>query len=275
MNNKIDDLVNFVDLNNKNNEVTRKKSKSFKLFIINILTIVLLLSSGMGIKTYLDQKNDTEDIININKELKNKIVTLEEEDKVEEIDEEITEPTTKTDYSQLTKINSDMVGWITVPGTEIDISVVQTSNNDYYLTHDFNKKWNSMGWAFADYRNSFPSLDGNTIIYGHTYKRTIIFSTLKDVLKKEWLNNKDMQYITFNTLEEDLVWEVFSVYTIKKTNDYLVTSIDDDFINMIKERSIKDFNVDVSVDDKIITLSTCYNNSNTRLVVHAKKVMDN
>lgn len=268
MSNKIDNLVEFVNQNNENNEIKRKKGKGFKLFIINILTIVLLLSSGMGIKSYLDRKEDSKEIIDINNSLKEEIIVNE----VIENEEEKEEIIHKTDYSALIEKNSDMVAWLTVPGTEIDISVVQTSDNDYYLTHDFNKKWNSMGWAFADYRNNFPNLDSNTIIYGHTYKKTIIFSTLNNVLKNDWLNDKEKQYITFNTLEEDSLWEVFSVYTIKKTSDYLETSIDEDFINMIINRSIKDFDVEVDSNDKILTLSTCYINSNTRLVVHAKKV---
>ncbi len=266
MGDKIDNLLEFVDTNNKNNEIKRKKSKGFKLFIINILTIILLLSSGMGIKSYLDRKEDSDEIISINKELKEEVVIIDEKEESKE------EVISKTDYSAIFEKNNDMVGWLTVPGTEIDISVVQTSNNDYYLNHDFNKKWNSMGWAFADYRNSFPNLDSNTIIYGHTYNRTIIFSTLSDILKDEWLNDKEKQYITFNTLEENGTWEVFSVYTIPKTSDYLVISTDDEFINMITERSIKDFDVEVSSSDKILTLSTCYKSSNTRLVLHAKKI---
>lgn len=268
MNDKIDNLINFIDENNKNNEIKRKKSKKLKLFIINILTIILLISSGMGIKSYIDLKENTNEVIKINNELKKEIVINEEIETKDEKEEIIH----KTDYSSLKEKNSDMVGWLKVLGTEIDISVVQTNDNEYYLTHDFNKKWNSMGWAFADYRNSFPNLDDNTIIYGHTYKRTIIFSTLSDVLKEDWLNDKEMQYITFNTLEEDSLWEVFSVYTIKKTNDYLITNINDEFINMIINRSIKNFNVEVSSTNKILTLSTCYKNSNTRLVVHAKKI---
>lgn len=268
MNDKINDLVNFVDSNNKNNEIVRSKKKNIKLFIINIITIILLISSGMGIKTYLDQKEDSEEIKKINEELKKEVT---DNNTQSDIKEEI-ENNSKEDYSTLVAQNSDMVGWLSVLGTEIDMPVVQTSNNKYYLTHDFNKEWNSMGWAFADYRNTFPELSDNTIIYGHTYKKTTIFSSLNNVLEKKWLNNDNLHFITFNTLEEDATYEIFSVYTIDVTSDYLETDIDDDFINMITKRSIKDFNIDVDRNDKILTLSTCYINSKTRLVVHAKKV---
>ncbi len=276
MNNKIDNLINFVNENNKNNEIVRSKKKSIKLFIINILTIVLLISSGMGMKAYLDQKKDADEVIEVNKKLKKQVI-INNTDNSTDIDTDIDdnkqeETTKKEDYSALVKQNSDMVGWLKVFGTEIDMPVVKSTNNEFYLTHDFNKKWNSMGWAFTDYRNTFPDLNSNTIIYGHTYKRTTIFSTLKDVLEEEWLNDNSLHYIIFNTLEEDSVWEIFSVYTIKETSDYLITDTNDEFINMIKNRSIKNFEKDVDGSNKIITLSTCYKNSNTRLVVHAKKV---
>ena len=38
---------------------------------------------------------------------------------------------------------------------------------------------------------------------------------------------------------------------------------------MITKRSIHDFKVDIKKDDKILTLSTCSDNGNKRLVIHA------
>ena len=206
-NNNIEELLKFVSLNNSNNEIKTNKKKKIKLFFINILTITLLVTSGIGIKTYFDQKKDAEEVLRLKEELKKEVIFEEEiientihneEIKEEFIEEFIEEVIKKPDYSLLVKENNDMVGWLTVLGTDIDMPIVQTNNNDFYMNHDFNKKWNSMGWAFADYRNSFPNLSRNTILYGHTYKDTIIFSNLKNVLKNNWLNDKEKQYITFN-----------------------------------------------------------------------------
>ena len=134
-----------------------------------------------------------------------------------------------------------------------------------------------MGWVFADYRNTFPDLGKNTILYGHTYRDTIMFSTLSRVLTNEWRANPDNYYITFNTLYNEMQWQVFSIYTLEETNDYLITDFNNDdefdyFINMIKSRSKFNFNVDLDVNDKILTLSTCYIDEHHRLVVHAKLV---
>ena len=153
--------------------------------------------------------------------------------------------------------------------------IVKTTDNKYYLTHDYNKNLNQMGWVFADSNATFPDLSTNTIMYGHTYKRTTMFSNLKNTLEDKWLNNSKYHNITFDTEKERLIFKVFSVYTIKATNDYLYTnfSTKDSYQSYLEKelkRSIKDFKVNVSTDDKIITLSTCYISDKQRLVVHAK-----
>jgi len=73
-----------------------------------------------------------------------------------------------------------------------------------------------------------------------------------------------------------MVWEVFSVYKIPTETYYLTSSFGtkeshQEFINTVKNRSLYDFAVDVSIDDKILTLSTCYNNAE-KVVLHAKLI---
>ena len=104
-----------------------------------------------------------------------------------------------------------------------------------------------------------------------------IFSKIKNVLNKKWLNNENNQRITLDTERERLIFKVFSVYTIKETNDYLKISFNSrdkykDYLNNSLKRSVKDFKTDVTPSNKIITLSTCYNDSNNRLIVQAKLI---
>lgn len=134
-----------------------------------------------------------------------------------------------------------------------------------------------MGWVFADSKNTFPNLSTNTIIYGHTYRRTTSYSTLKDVLKDSWLNDKSKQKITFDTESSRLTFQVFSVYTLKATNDYLYISFGSHkahqkYLDKSLKRSIKDFGVTPTINDRILTLSTCYLDANHRLVVQAKLI---
>lgn len=180
-------------------------------------------------------------------------------------------------FDDLLKINNETVGWLKVNNTKINYPVTQHSDNDYYLNYSYYKQKNSHGWIFMDYRNNIDILDKNTIIYGHRNSKGLMFGTLKNVLDKSWYTNKNNQIITFNTLNQDIKWQIFSIYTLENTNDYLITNFSSDkaytnFINKIKGRSIYDFGVEVGVDDNILTLSTCYNNAKYRLVVHAKLI---
>ena len=171
-------------------------------------------------------------------------------------------------------VNSDTVGWLTVKNTNIDYPVVQANDNSYYLNRNYNKEKDYNGWVFMDYRNETTTLDKNTIIYAHNrYYSGVMFGTLNNVTKKKWRNEEENLYITYNTLEENLQWKIFSVYSIKVTSDYLVKDFASDnewydFITMLKQRSDYDFDTVVTKDDKILTLSTCLENDN-RLVVHA------
>ena len=179
--------------------------------------------------------------------------------------------------ASLLELNNDTIGWITVPGTNIDYPVVQKDNNDYYLTHNFNNQFDYNGWVFLNYKNNAKDLDPNTIIFAHNrYDSGVMFGTLSRVTKKEWYNQSENIKIYFNTLYEEYEWQVFSIYEIPVTDDYLKTSFSStteyqDFINMIRERSIFQSDVKVDFSDKILTLSTCQD-INSRLVVHAVKV---
>lgn len=180
------------------------------------------------------------------------------------------------DFTDLRKTNSDVVGWIKINGTNINYPVVQTNDNDYYLSHSFDKSDNSAGWVFMDYRNNYKDLDKNTIIYAHGRVDKTMFGSLKNILTSNWINDTDNYIVkTSNGYENDL-WQVFSVYSIPTTSDYLLTKFNNDneffeFANMLIARSNYNFNTDVSKDDKILTLSTCMNDSK-KVVLHAKLI---
>lgn len=181
--------------------------------------------------------------------------------------------------SELKKQNKDTVGWITVNNTRINYPTVQANDNEYYLNHDFKKWKNTMGWVFMDYRNNPNKLDANTILYGHNVQAGIMFGTLKNTLNAKWYKNENNHIITFNTEKANMKWKVFSVYKTPVTIDYLETefaSVEEHqaFINLIKGRSLYDFGTEVTTNDKILTLSSCINNT-TRSVLHAVLIEEN
>ena len=180
------------------------------------------------------------------------------------------------DFTKLKKINNETVGWLEVKGTNINYPFVQGIDNSYYLKHSFDKSYNTGGWVFLDYRNSTSELNKNTIIYAHNRKDKSMFGSLKNILNNSWFNNLDNHIIKVSTENNNTLWQIFSIYHIPTTNDYMyIDFINDnqfiDFTNLIIQRSIYNFNVNISENDKILTLSTCYN-SKEKLVVHAKLI---
>ena len=177
-------------------------------------------------------------------------------------------------YNKLYEVNSDSVGWLSVKGTNIDYPVVKYEDNKYYLGKNIYREDDYNGWVFMDYRNSIENLDDNTIIYAHNrYTSGVMFGTLTNLRKKKWTNNKGNYFITFNTLYKEHRWKVFSYYGIDVTSDYLYTNFENDeekqvFIDMITRRSEYNFDTEVTVNDKMLTLSTCLDNDQ-RFVVHA------
>lgn len=176
------------------------------------------------------------------------------------------------DFQELKKVNEEVVGWIQVPNTKIDYPVVQHEDNSFYLTHSLNKKKNQAGWVFLDYRNSFNNFHQNTIIYAHGRVDGTMFGSLKELMSKEFLEGND-QFIKLMTESDNYVFQIFSIYVIDTTNDYIETTFEEKtFLNWIQKmqgRSIHSFGIEVNEMDKILTLSTCYNKTQ-KLVVHAK-----
>lgn len=282
-----------------------KKNNLFKQININFLKIslsciIILIITLMGINYYKNYAQK-EDILNIEKELKQIINQIDNEYNIDEQDPEfeIIEPddevpttTRKNTYvtsyyknydkvfETLLKINKDTKGWLTVNNTTVDYPVVQATDNEYYLKRDYNNYKNSMGWIFMDFRNSIDVLNQNTIIYGHNINGgNIMFGTLRYALNSSWYKNKDNQIITFNTLNSAMKWQIFSIYKLPNTTDYLQTTFYNkdkyqEFINLIIGRSMYDFKQELTTDNKILTLSTCHNRGIERIVIHAKLITE-
>ena len=177
---------------------------------------------------------------------------------------------------EIKTVNEDIIGWIKVDNTNINYPYVQTSDNKYYLNHSYDKSYNDAGWVFMDYRNNSNLDNKNTILYAHSRLDKTMFGSLSKVFRREWHTNKDNHIINISTPTENSLWQIFSVYKIEAESYYITTDFDDDneyleFLNTLKSRSKHNFNVTMNSNDSIITLSTCYSDTE-RTVVHAKKI---
>ena len=233
--------------------------------IMMIIFLILLVISSVEIVKWFKSNQENEKL----QEEISQAITINETEQVEE-------KTYNIDFAKLKEMNSDTVAWVKVEGTDVEYTVVQANNNDYYLNHNFEKQYNSAGWIFADYKNKLDGTDKNIIVYGHNRRDGSMFASLKNILKEEWYTNEENRKVTFVTEDEYSTYEVFSVYQIEREEYYLTTSFANgefrEFIENIKNRSTVDFNVDVTEADRILTLSTCANDNKYRVVLHAKKI---
>lgn len=269
--------------NNKKN-TNKNKTKRILLTIILFILIVILIISVYKIITWYNENQKvaklSEDLIN-----KTEITTVKNDgEKVNPPKDEfdpywdfIDIPLISVNFSELIKENNDTVGWIFVDNTNINYPVVQTTNNDYYLWHSFDKKYTDAGWIYMDYRNDSKEFDNNTIIYGHSRIDRSMFGTLRNATKKEWFNNKDNHIIKFSTPYENTMWQVFSSYTIEEETYYLKTKFSNTedyskWLNDMKKRSKFNYSTSVDTNDKIFTLSSCYTADGIRVAVHAKLI---
>ena len=242
------------------------KKIKLKNIILLIVAIILLVIFVISLTNILNWKKNNDDNLKIQEDLQQYITV--DEAKPEEDNE------FKIDFKTLKGQNPDVVGYLEVPNTNIKYVVVKGKDNDYYLKHNFEKQKNNSGWIFADYKNTFNFTYYNIIIYGHNTRDGSMFGTLKNTLKEEWYSNKDNHTITLVTESKINKYQVFSVYEDKASDYPITTEFKSDneylnFLNTVKKKSKYNFNVDVSSEQSIITLSTCATNNQNRVTLHA------
>ena len=226
--------------------------------ILNLILISILIFSGYKIYLKLSEYKKADNVYN-------------------ELREQSSSANNK--HNELTSLNEDYRFWINIENTNIDYPVVQGEDNDYYLTHDFNKNYLASGSIFMDYRNSFED-DKSVIVYGHHMRNKTMFGELANFKDESFFKNNNLIEVEYKN--KTYTYEVFSVYVADlSSDDYLKVEFNDDsdfedYINYITNRSMYDSDVNVSSDDKIITLYTCsYEFDNARTIVHGKLVSVN
>ena len=175
---------------------------------------------------------------------------------------------------QLKSINSDYKMWIQIENTNINYPVVQGSDNDYYLKHNFRKESNISGTVFVESANDIDN-DKNIILYGHNMRNGTMFNNITNYKEESFFNEDNkINIIMNNTLYE---YEVFSVYVknVSEVNLAIGFASEDEFINYAynqADESIYKKDVDFSAEDNLITLVTCsYEFTDARTIVVARR----
>ena len=187
-------------------------------------------------------------------------------------------------YSSLYDANDDLKGWISIPGFSINLPIAQGKDNSYYLKKDIYGKYTRYGVPFFDYRmTDFENLHKNNVVYGHNMRYDdLIFGMLENYRTIDGFRQAPV--IECNTIYGDHTWFVYAVFitNAEKEDDngyvFPYNFIDLDTGNFIKyleevdARKLYTTGVDINLDDKLLTLSTCaYDFEDARLVVVARQ----
>ena len=178
------------------------------------------------------------------------------------------------DFEALREVNSDVLGWIVIPGTAISYPLVQGEDNQYYLKHTW-KKWTSVvGSIFLECRNSADLSDFNTIIYGHRMNNGSMFASLKYYKKQSYWAQHPYVYITDSS--GSYKYEIFAAYEVSTSGSAYQIGFSGDeskqaFLDDCMGQSVIETGVTPTIQDRILTLSTCTGNGHaTRWVVQAR-----
>lgn len=193
-------------------------------------------------------------------------------------------PDVLDDYKTLYEKNKKLIGWLKIDDTIIDYPVMQTSDNKYYLEHNFNQEYDKNGSLFLDCACSVYPRSTNLIIYGHHMKSGQMFGQLQKYAKESYYEKHTT--IQFDTIYEKGTYEVMYVFRSQVYNEddlvfkyyqFINANSETEFDSYMEEMavlSLYDTGVTASYGDRLLTLSTCDNSQKDgRFVVVAKKVM--
>ena len=264
--------------NNERISKTRKRKKKGDL----VLTIALIVAIAVFcfaaynlFHIYTEYKKGTDEYNSIEK----MAVTDRDPDKEEKTEKDAgPKPPITVDFAKLKSVNPDVVGWIYMEAlTDINYPVVKGEDNETYLHTTYEKNYNFAGTIFVDYENSGDFSDCNTLVYGHNMKNGTMFGQLKKFAQDQETYNKS-KYFWILTPEKNYRYQIISAYTTGVNSDTytLFKGPGEEFekyLQTIKGYSeIKTEDTDLTIKDKIVTLSTCTGNESTRFVVQGKMI---
>ena len=182
----------------------------------------------------------------------------------------------RINLNALRTISPQVTGWIFIPGTRVHYPILQGEDNDYYLNHTWEGESNLCGSIFMEAMNSAHFTDFNTIIYGHNMKNGSMFAALHDYSTLDfWAQHP---YVYLATDEGVLRYEIYSTYRAAVDSKTYALNLDHrhmpSFIQMTLDESDFDTGIVPADTDRILTLSTCTGDYETRRVVHARLVME-
>lgn len=196
----------------------------------------------------------------------------------EGIQEEVSAYECPVDFEGLWETNQDVYAWITIPGTDIDYPILQhETDNTYYLNYNIDGSYGYPGCIYTENLNQKDFNDNNTVIYGHNMKNGTMFSQLHKYEDANFFEENKEIYIY--TPEKELKYTIFAayiyddrhlLYSFDFSQEEVYASYLEEILNMRSMNALVREDVEVTTEDKIITLVTCIGNQpEKRLLVQA------
>lgn len=182
-------------------------------------------------------------------------------------------PEASVDFDELEKINSEIIGWLWIPGTNISYPLLQADDNIKYLNLSYDLQQTNSGSIFMDYRSSSNFSDDNLLIYGHNMHSGGVFGELKKFADAEYLNqNCELYIFTKCRVYKYLIFAAYVTendsrsYTRNFTEDFGY----EDFLNFTASAAGGNEKEPPEDAAALVTLSTCTSvRRDERFVVHA------
>lgn len=250
------------------NEKKAKRSKAVRTVILVVAALVFCFSAVMLIRIFLEYKKGND----IYSTIQNKVLNEEPVDIVTDNSESIEVPF-KYDHDALLAINPEGVGYFYLPSVNARYPIVQSTDNDFYLTHTFDKTYNKNGCLFVDYRINDGLESSNVIIYGHNMNNGSMFGQLKKYKSYTFWQTEGNDVFYLYTKDKIREYKIFSAYVSEPVSDTYTFNFSSmkllrDYAQARKTESLYDTAVDVSDATQIVTLSTCTDNGQNRFIVH-------
>ena len=184
-------------------------------------------------------------------------------------------PRIRVDWQELAEINDDLEAWILIPAVEISYPVLQGDDNEYYLHRGINQEYLFAGSIFMDAYNNPSFYNYNTIIYGHNMRDGSMFAKLKEFSDEDTL--RQCPYFWILTPDADYLYKICSIHQASSgSNTFTVRFTDYEEYKLWQDKmlslSAPATGETLEYQDRVVTLSTCTENSAIRMTVQGKLV---
>lgn len=254
---------------------SRTKKTSIGKIIASIIAVAIVALGGFFIySSFLAPKSDKQNDVKVTQEASKQAYTVSAEEK----------EYLANKFKGLLATNSETVGYVYIPGTQLDEPVVQTTDNATYLDKTFDGGYQPlMGAVFMDADNKKDFSDRLTWLFGHARGSKVpdhrMFRDVNYFSHQEYFDKHP--YVVIETPERKYYYEAVAMIIVPEETAFYRTSFDDDadfekqLTTIYDTAQVKKPNVKVSSKDKYLVLSTCREEDDTiRANLYLRQIPD-